>query len=80
MDCQPSLLTLHLLAASVSLLLLNVCANITELGLLIIRWWLLVRSLFVVLWLIWCFRTISGDMSHLPTIIAHRSSLLTNVL
>ena len=52
-------------AASVSLLLLNICADITELGLLIIRQWLLVRSLFVVLWLTWCFRAIPGNMSHL---------------
>ena len=46
----------------------------------ITRWWLLVRSSFVVLWLLWCFRTVLGDMSHFSAIVAHWSSLLTNGL
>ena len=80
MNCQPSPLTLHLPATSVSLFLLRVHANVTELGLFITRLGLLVRSLLVVLWLVWCFQTVPGNMSHLPAIIIHRSSLLTKVL
>ena len=49
MSCQPSLLTLHLLAESVSLLLFGVHANNTEFCFFITRWWLPSRSLFVVL-------------------------------
>ena len=80
MICQPFLLTLHPPAASVSLLLLLVHAHITELCLFITRWWLLVRSSFVVLWLSWCFWTVLGDVSHFSAIVAHWSSLLTNGL
>ena len=56
MVCQPFPLTLDPPAASVSLLLLLVCAHITELHSFITRWWLLVRSFiccvvaFVMLW------------------------------
>ena len=80
LDCQPSLLTLSPPAASVSLLFLNIHAGITELGLFIIRWWLLVRSSFVMLWFMWCFRIIPGNMSCLPAIITHQSLLLTSAL
>ena len=80
MICLPFLLALHLLAASVSLLLLLVCAHITELCSFITRWWLLVRSSFVVLWLSWCFRRVLGDVSHFFAIVAHWSWLLTNGL
>ena len=80
MDCQPFPLTLRPPAASFSLLLLFVCAHITELRSFITRRWLLVWSLFVVLWLSWCFRTVLGDVSHFSAIVALQSSLLTNGL
>ena len=80
MVCQPFPLTLHPPAESVSLLFLCICAHITELCLFIARWWLLVRSSFVVLWLSWCFWTVLGDVSHFHTIVAHPSLLLTNGL
>ena len=80
MNCQPSLLTLRPLATSVSLFFFGVFANITELGLLTTRWWLLVRSLLVVLRLTRCFWTITSDMSCLPSIVTHQSLLLTNVV
>ena len=80
MDCQPFPLTLRLPAASVSLLLLFVCAHITELFSFITRHWLPIRSFFVVLWLLWCLQIVLGDMSHFSTIVAHRFLLLTNAL
>ena len=80
MNGQPYPLTLRPSAMSVSLFLLGVHADITELGLLITRWWLLVRSLLIVLWLTWCFRTMPGDMSRLPVIITHQFSLLPSIL
>ena len=80
MKYRPSQLTLHLLTTLVSLFFLGVCANITELGLLITRWWILVRSLLVVLQLTRCLWIISGNVSHLPAIVIHWSSLLTNIL
>ena len=80
MGYQPSPLTLQPPATSVYLLLLGVCANITQLCLLITSWQLLVRSLLVVLWLTWCFQIILGNISSLPAIRTHQSSLLTNTL
>ena len=65
MNCQPSPLTLCPPAMSVSLFLLGVRADVTELGLFITRQWLLVKSSLVVLWLLWCFWTVPGDMSRL---------------
>ena len=80
MNCQPSPLTLCPPATSVSLFLFGVCSDITELGLLITRWWLLVRSSLAMLRLMWCYRTVPGDVSDLPTIVTHWSLLLTSVL
>ena len=47
---------------------------------LITRCWFLVRSSLVVLRLIWCIWTVFGYMSSLYTILAHWSSMLTNIL
>ena len=80
MICQPFLLNLYLLAASVPLLLLCVHAHITKLRSFIIRRWLLVRSLFTVLWFSWCFWTVLGNVSHFSAIVAHWSLLLKNSL
>ena len=80
MACQPFPLTLCLPAASVSLLLFVVCAHITELSSFITWCWLPVGSSFVVLRLLWCFRTVLGDMSHFSAIVAYRSSWLTHAL
>ena len=65
---------------SVSLLLLIVCAHITELCSFITRYWLPVGSFFVVLGLSWYFWTVLGDMSHFSAIIAHRSLWLARAL
>ena len=80
MACQPFLLTFCLPAASVSLLLLTVCSHITELCSFITRGWLPVGCSFVVLRLLWCFRTVLGDMSHFSTIVAYWSSWLISAL
>ena len=80
MACQPFPLNLCPLAASLFLLLLIVCAHITELCFFITRCWLPVGSFFVVLRLSWCFQTVLGDMSHFSAIVAHRSSWLTCAL
>ena len=80
MGCQPSLLTLHLPAASVSLLLRMEFMPI----LLSFAFLLLGGGFQLGLHLLCCsFRGASRqyfDMSHFPTIIAHWSSLLTNIL
>ena len=58
----------------------GVHSYITYLHLLITMQWPLIRSSLVVLRFMWCIRTIFGNISSLPKIIAHWSSLLTNVL
>ena len=65
---QSSLLTLSLPARSVSLLL-QIHTYITQLCLLITMLELLVRSLLIVLRLIWCIQTVFGYVSNHPAVV-----------
>ena len=77
---QPSPLTLCPQSMLVSLFLLQFCAQVTQLYLLISRLWLLVHSSNILLGLTRWNWTIFGCMLSLAPVVAHQSSLLTNIL